>query len=371
MERSKFIIAIAMTCALGLGIASTNILSARAADLSSVHMGVGPYFDYQPWVIAHQLGLDKEAGIDLQFTSVTSVGSGVAAMRQGSLDAMASCHACDFPILKTVPSLRSWLITDQFAGFIVVGRKGQTETFESLKAQIGAEKAKEQILNSFKGKTFTVVLATRETLLKSAFSQVGMTTKDVKFADFPDDAQAALAFVKGVGDYYMGGLPQETKLLGSPDKFVNVGGQEILGPAGLWYSTMDALDPWLQAHHDTALKLVAIWYRVSRYIKEKPDLVIPMWTKAINDAAAASFTPDEVKTTVGLMVFPTVEESQRSVFDPKSDVYWRKSVDFYAALSKDQLPADYQPNQYDAEEALFNDLLKKKDLMDWVNSPLK
>jgi ABC-type nitrate/sulfonate/bicarbonate transport system substrate-binding protein len=372
MKRIKsFIATLAIACAISGGIASTDIPSARADEVTRVRLGLGPYFDYQPWFLAHNLGLDKEQGIDLELTTITSIGTGIASMRQGSMEGVFSGLSVDFPFYKSVPSLRSWLITDQFAGFIVVGRKGQTDTFESLKAQIGAEKAKEQILNSFKGKTFSVVLSVREQMLGSAFSQVGMTTKDVKFADFPDDAQAALAFVKGVGDYYMGGLPQETKLLQSPDKFVNVGGQEILGPAGLWYTTIDSLEPWLQAHNDTALKLVAIWYRMMRYMKEKPDVVIPMLTKAINESAAASFTPDEVKASLTMLDFRTIEEAQKTQYDPNSDIYWKKAVDFYSTLNKEHLPDNFDPRVYDTAEALFNDFLKHKDLVDWVNSPLK
>jgi ABC-type nitrate/sulfonate/bicarbonate transport system substrate-binding protein len=367
----ELVIGLAMACATSTCLDVAGVETTRAADATVVKMGMGPYFDYQPWAIAHYLGIDKDIGVDLQFTTVPSVGAGVAAMRQGAIVAMYSCHACDFPLLKSVPSLRSWLITNQFAGFIVVGRKGQTETFASLEPKVGAQKAKEQILNSFKGKTFSLVLALRETLMKSALSQVGLTMNDVKFADFPEDPQAALAFEKGTGDYFIGGLPQETKLLLAKDKFVNVGGTEILGPAGLWYSTEDSLEPWLKNNHDLALKLTAIWYRVSRYLKEKPELTIPLWTKEINEAAAANFSEEEVKTTVGLMVFPTIAEAQATVFNPKSPLYWRNSVDFYAELSKDKLPSDYQAIRYDMEESLFNDLLKNKTLMDWVNSPLK
>jgi ABC-type nitrate/sulfonate/bicarbonate transport system substrate-binding protein len=361
---------IATTCAFSLVIASADVSDVHSAELA-VRFALGPYFDYQPWVLAHDLGFDKEQGVDLQLRVISATGEGVAAMRQGSLDAVFSGLSVDFPFYKSVPTLRSWIVPNQFSGFIIVGRKGRTETFASLEPKVGAEKAKEQILNSFRGRTFSVVLSQREQMLTSAFSQIGMTPNDVKFADFPDDAQAALAFEKGVGDYYMGGLPQETKLLASPDKFVNVGGTEILGPAGLWYTSMDSLEPWLQAHHDTMLKLVAIWYRTMRYMKEKPEVAIPEMTKAINEAAAANFSPEDVAASLKLLDFRTIEEAQKTQYNPNSPIYWKRAVDFYATLNSKDLPDHYDPTTFVIAEAVFNEFLQHKDLVDWVNSPLK
>ncbi|WP_080692121.1 ABC transporter substrate-binding protein [Brucella anthropi] len=351
-----------LTC---IGIAAAN-----ADDVKTVKVGITPYFDYMPWVIAKEKGLDKEVGINLDLVTITNTAAGVAAMRQGSLDIVSSCHVCNFPLYKSVPSLRSFLITDQFKGFIVIGRKG-TDTFAELEAKVGAEKAKEQILKGFKGKTFPTVLSTYKPLLTAALDQVGMTISDLNVIESGDDAQAALAFQRGTGDFYVGSLPQETKLLSMPDKYVNVGGSEILGPAGLWYSTMVSTQEWLDKNDDTAVKLAAIWYRVSRYADERFDDVAPIWVKATNERAAASFTIDDFKGTFQLLAFPTLEKAKTTVFNPSSGVYWKKSVDFYEKQNADQLPGGLEPASNALEEKYYTKLAADKNLTDWINSPLK
>lgn len=354
-----------------LGVAAMiNSAPALSEDMATVRVGVTPYFDYMPWVVAKDLGLDKEVGVDLELINIDSTAKAVAAMRRGSLDVVSSCHVCDFPLYESVPELRSWLITNQFKGFIVVGRQG-AETYADLAKSMPPEEAKLKVLKGMKGKTFALVRSNFEKLLTAALSQAGLNTDDIKILEFSDDAQAALAFEKGVGDYYMGSLPQETKLLASPEKYVNVGGHQILGPAGLWFSTMDATQEWIDANAATVTKLVAIWYRFARYADEKFDEVAPMWVKATNERAAASFTVDDFKNTYKLLYFPTVEQAKETIFNVQSDAYWKNSVSFYEKQNADQLTKGFQPEVNALEERLFKKLLADKALMEWIESPLK
>jgi ABC-type nitrate/sulfonate/bicarbonate transport system substrate-binding protein len=354
-------------------IAATMVVTATASvfadELKTVRMGITPYFDYMPWVLAKQMGFDKQLGLDLQLVTITTTPQGVAAMKQGSLDVISSCHVCDFPLYKSAPSLRSWLITDQFKGFIVIGRKG-APTFADLEPKVGPEKAKEEILDGFKGKTFPLMPASFQPLLSAALSQVGAKVDSVKLLEFADDAQAALAFQRGEGDYYMGSLTQEIKLLGQKDKFVNVGGQEILGPAGLWYSTMTSTKEWLDANEDTVLKLSAIWFRTSRYTAENFAAAAPKLIAINNERAAAAFTPQDFAAMYGLLTFPTVEQAKTTVFDPASDLYWKRSVDFYAAKNTADL-AGATPDDKALEETYFKKLTANAQLVDWIASPFK
>ncbi len=354
--------------AIGMTISALTASVAHSDEIKTVKMGITPYFDYMPWVLAKDMGFDKELGIDLQPVTVATTPQGVAAMRQGSVDVVSSCHVCDFPLYKSVPSLRSWLITDQFKGFIVIGRKG-TQTYHDVVAGSDPKTAKENILKGFSGKTFALMPASFKPLLSSALSQAGMKYEDVKILEFGDDAQAALAFQRGEGDYYMGSLTQEIKLLSSPDKYVNVGGSEILGPAGLWYSTMVSTDDWLKANNDTVVKLSAIWFRVSRYLNENYEQAAPKLIAINNDRAAASFTPDEFKAMFSLLSFPTLESASSTVFSKDSDLYWKNSVMFYEQQNSKDLPQGTAADGNALEEGFFAKLSADKKLVDWVNKP--
>ncbi len=344
---------------------------ARAAELQTVRIGLHPVLDYQPWAIAKEMGLDKEQGLSFEIVSVAAQANGAAALRQGAIDIASGSQVGTFAYYKAIPNMRTWIVLNRFKGFILVGRKGGVETYSSLAAKAGPEAARLQILKSMKGKSFAINPVSYLALVKACLGQVGMTTSDVKLFEFPDDAKAALAFEKGVGDFYMGSLPQEIKLLGQPDLYVNVGGAEILGPAGLWYSAMMGMEPWLSDNRETVLKLHAIWYRTARYLNEKQAKVLPLWASNINSRAAASFTSDDIMKMSKFLEYPSIEQAKAEVFNDKSDLGWRKAMSFYGPQNTDRLPSDFTTGKYQREQEFFEAFLARRDLVSWVNAPLK
>ena len=344
---------------------------ARAAELQTVRIGLHPVLDYQPWAIAKELGLDKEQGLSFEIISVASQANGAAALRQGAIDIASGSQVGTFAYYKAIPDMRTWILLNRFKGFILVGRKGGTETYASLAPKMGQEAARKKILQDMKGKSFAINPVSYLPLVKACLGQVGMSVDDVKLFEFPDDAKAALAFEKGVGDFYMGSLPQEIKLLSQPDLYINVGGAEILGPAGLWYSAMMGMEPWLKKNKETVLKLHAIWYRTSRYLNEKQAQIFPLWASNINQRAAASFTPDDIVKMSGFLEYPSIEQARTQAFNDKSDVSWRKAMSYYGPQNTDRLPADFNTGKYQLEQEYFEEFVARKDLVSWVNAPLK
>jgi ABC-type nitrate/sulfonate/bicarbonate transport system substrate-binding protein len=358
----------ALAASLGLSLMPA---ASHAADPKVVRVGVHPVLDYQVWAVAKELGLDKEQNVSLDMVGVASMASGIAALRQGSLDVVSASQVGAFSFYKAIPNMRSWIVLNRFKGFIVVGRKGQAEPYASLVTKMSPEKAKEQVLANMKGKTFSINPVSYTALVRAAVGQAGMTLNDVKLVEFPDDAKAALAFEKGIGDYYMGSLPQEMKLLSQPDLYVNVGGTEVLGPAGLWYSAMLSMEPWMSENKETLLKLHAIWYRTTRYINEQPERVVPIWASNINQRAAASFSTKDVNEMATFLQYPTIEQAKSSVFNDKSELSWRKAMAFYIPQNKEKLPEDFTSGKYQMEQAFFEEFQKRTDLINWVNAPLK
>jgi ABC-type nitrate/sulfonate/bicarbonate transport system substrate-binding protein len=365
----------AVVAALAVAAQATpkaSVHAARADDVT-VKMAVGPYLDYMPWLVAHQLGIDKQFGLDISATTLQTPQLAGPQLRRGDLDVAYSCQACNFAILKQIPELRDWMITNQFKGFAVIGRKGQTKAYEQFAKGSTPIAARRATLKQFEGAEFVMVSANFKALLDGALSEVGLDPSQVKIIDFADDSKAALAFIRGTGDYYMGSLPQETKMLqDSPDKFVKVGGHEILGPGGLWYSTAIALQPWLEANSDTALRLMGVWYRTMRYLKERQGTTVPLMTKYINERAAAKFDPATVKFLINnLISFATLQEAAATTFNPSSIAYNARSVNHYAKGNAKVLPADYKASTYFVEGPWFKKFQARKDLIKMVNAPLK
>jgi len=336
-----------------------------------VKIGITPYFEYQPWVIAHELGLDKQQGINLEFTNYDNSAKAAVAAYRGDIDLASNYLAGSFALMKQLPTLQDFMITNQFKGFILIGRAGEATSYEELTKTWNESDAKDQILKSLKGKTFDIVQPNYQALLSSALDQVGLSIDDIKINNFATDAQAAVAFEGGTGDYYIGGLPQEAKMLQTPGKYVKVGGSEVLGPAALWFSSMAAKKSWLDAHADTTKKLLAIWYRTMRYLQEKPEKAMPLFTAAVNKATSSSLSVETVTSIVNsLERFATLPQAQKEFYDSSSATYYKTSADFYVKENKSVLPADYDESASISAPKHIQRLVTDTPLVEWIDKPL-
>jgi ABC-type nitrate/sulfonate/bicarbonate transport system substrate-binding protein len=328
------------------------------------------------WPVAHSLGLDHQLGIDLQEKWLPAGRPNlIAALQRGDADIISSCTNCNFPFYQATKNIRDFAIIDQFSGFIVVGRKGAI-TYDSLiKKGMTPKNARLGVLKAMRGKTFDIFQNTYGAVVSSMLRLAKLSPDYVKINNFQDDATAATAFLGGTGDYYMGSLPQETKLLlGYPDRFVRVGGREILGPAGLWYSTEMTTDKFLANHHDVALKLLAILYRTNRYINARAAGVIPVVTDTINAHAATQFSPQEVVYQMrNFLRFLEPERDAKRVFARSSDYYWLRSLGFYGAqaILNGVIPRGLNYFAFNVQQPLFGELQKNKTLMTWIYKPLR
>jgi ABC-type nitrate/sulfonate/bicarbonate transport system substrate-binding protein len=362
------VVAAAATALVAASLAA-SASSGTKADPVTVRVVLGPYLDLMPWNVAHAKGFDKAQGIDLHLTLNTVQSNVAATIRRGDADIGWSCTACIVPLLKKVPDLRDFMITDLFKGFVVVGRNGSL-TYNSLVKKEGADKAKKDVVASFKGKTFVLVGALFQSLLESSLAQAGLTLKDVKVLNFADEAKGALAYIRGSGDYYLGGLPTTNKLLTDPccrGKFVEVGAQPILGPGGLWYSSMFTTKQWLAANQETALKLMAVWYHTMKFMRDKPEEAFPILRATLNKAAATNFTPAQVRFagTVRIL-FQTLAEAKSIEFDPKVSTYYGLGVKHYAVPST--LPAGTSPYTYFVYGPWFRMFNARTDLVRYANA---
>jgi ABC-type nitrate/sulfonate/bicarbonate transport system substrate-binding protein len=361
--------------------ASTTIAATETTaeqKLTVVKYGIQPYLDFMPLYGAHVLGLDKELGIDMQFIPFPSDSSAIRANLTGGVDISAGSITNIVDVLGKgqVPDLRIWANTCQFKGFIVMARKGEFKTFDELLKELGTfEEAQKAVFAQMKGKTFCSYKQGSIGIIGAMLANANLTVDDVKFLEFGDDAKAAAAFMKGEGDFYTGGLPQEISIL-NQGGYVALAGNEQIGESGLWFSNNYTMKEYLDNNKDTILKLTAIMYRANRYVNEKPDAMATIMTDYLNKAAASELTVDDVKSMQKDFIdFENIESSKTGVFGgPDSKTYWKRSVDYYVKLAEEMKtiePGSVNLDNYVVQEAIFNDLLGNQSLMDWYNSPLK
>lgn len=362
-------VALALTgCAGG----PTN--SSEDGDVTTVRLSVQPLHQYVAWEFAEQSGLAAELGLNLEFTYLPQVDTAVQSLARGDLDMISTCGACNFPYLAQSPDLRDALIISQFKGFILVGQSGAPSYDELVDGGATPDEARQEVFDYLEGRTFVLRESAFGALLNGLLKESGLTRDDVTILDVADDARAAQAFLQGQADFYMGSLAQESKLLRDyPDRTVNMGGAEILGPGGLWYDTMAVDQGWLDKNSDTMVKMAALWARVARYVTEKPDDVVPLITELINKNSGSTFSDEEIEQLLNdFLGFATLERWENDTYNPDSDLYWKKSIDFYAAqnVTDGVLPDSIDVNKHYVDEEIYDQLMDDQELLDWVNSPL-
>jgi ABC-type nitrate/sulfonate/bicarbonate transport system substrate-binding protein len=256
----------------------------------------------------------------------------------------------------------------------VIGRQGLGfKSYQDFLDELGdPEEAKQATIAQFAGTTWPEYSANYEPLLRATLSQGGLTLDDIEIIEFPDDEKAALAMIGGTGDFYMGGLPSEINLLSNhPDEFFLVGGAEILGPAGLWYSQVASTEEWLAENEDAALKIMAMSYRYNRYVQEQRDQILPIVVEAMNAHSGVATTEEDLSFIFDTFLdFRTYQQEAETSMNPDSPLYWGNSAEYYVAQSQD-LPegADYRANN--PLDEWFAKFMERNDLLEWVDQPLE
>lgn len=375
VSRPRRLLAVAATVlfALALGACGSTSKQTGAASLQTVRIGVGPFLDNQTLDLAQELGFPQELGLTIQSTILPSNNAIYQAIRTGNIDIGAGTLRGLQPIIKSAPELRNFMFKDQFLGFFFVGRKGRTPVYADLIAKgVAPAQAKQQVLQSFIGKSFDLIKQQNFAPLASGLRAAGIDPAKVKINDFSDDAKAALAFEGGQGDFYTGALPQQSKLLlDHPGQYVNVGGYEILGPAGLAYDTWATSQHFLATKPDVAKKLVAIQLRTARYIRERLNQAAPKLAALVTKASSTSLPVATVKLLASQFTkFLTPADLTSGVFDPASPVFWQNEAKLDAVQNAKDLPSGFRLDQADVEQQAFANYQADPQLVAWVDKPL-
>jgi ABC-type nitrate/sulfonate/bicarbonate transport system substrate-binding protein len=347
--------------------------ASAATEPTQVTIAVGPFLDNQTLPLAKEWGLDRQQGLDFKTVILPSNNAIFQALRTGDADVGAGTVAGLPPVIKQASELRNWAIKDQFLGYFIVGRKGAGPVYDTLVKQgVAPERAKRQVLGSFVGKSICIVKIQNFPVVKGALEAVGIDPGKLQVKDFADDAKAAQAFLGGSCDFYTGSLPQQAKLLrGYPDKFVAVGGYQMLGPGALWYDTWTSTSGWLGENEDTALRVLAIHYRIMRYLNEKVDWAAPAMAKLVNRASAGDLPVSEVKFLLQrFSEYLPLSKVRGYAFAPSSPYYWLKQARFVASQNAAVLPKGFRIGSWEVEPAWVAKLQARADLVKWINGPL-
>ena len=343
-------------------------------EIVKVRVAEGVSYDDEPWIWVDEFGIDTDLGIDIEIIKFTDFP--LQGLIGGDFDMMFSCQVCVASSWANFPEYRDFMITNQFKGFILVGRPGMKTWYDFLDELGDEDAATEAFIKSIEGMTLPVWDAGDIALVEAMMNQGGLTADDLDRIGFPDLPKAGLAFMAGEGDIYFGTLSQVARMVYDPETaqdFVVAAPFNAFGPGGLWFSTMGTTQTFLDAHPEAALRSVAAFYRAVRYLHEKPDVVIPMVDDNVAIATGGtlgSTTTHEIMTS--LNYFPTAEDAKRDFFTSGSPLDNEKSIGFLfdRGVAAGEYSADDDWRTFQVSGEWLDMLLAREDLMEYVNSPL-
>ena len=370
--------------ATGMGFAGATLLGVAGCGQGTggggqgatpLTVGVLPFLDYTGWVATSELGIDKEQGIELNVQSFPLEPNEIQAFERGAVDIASGALGSLIPLIPKAKTVRLVGNLSQFRGFaFIVRRDDGFTTYDNLAEETSAEEARQQAIAQMEGKTIVTIPSSFEATIVATLSQAGLSKEDVEIQSFNESSSASIAFIRGEGDIFVGGLPETVKLLTDENAkdYTTLVRNEQMGPAGLWFSNFAVSEELLQQNRERVKKVLAVWYRTVRYIRERPDEAMQPMVDYLAQETGGAMDPAQAKEQVPQFVyFQTLEESKDTVFNSQSQTYWRKAADYMVEQNQqlEKIPEGFDLN-WVVQEELFNELLENKKLVDWINKPL-
>lgn len=364
------------------GCGSSGSSKGETNGVATVTVGVGPFYDYQPVIVAQKLGLDRQVGLKLKLESFPD--PPLAQLQTGAIDIGFSCDSCFFMTAKNFPTYRDIISTNQFKGFVLIGRKGKVTPYSDYVTRNGGNLAaakRQFVQQQVKGKTFAIDNATDLSTVQGLLAQGGLTVKDVKILNFADDEKSAAAFVSGTGDFYTGALPQEARLLYSSEfasQFAEAAPQQAFGEGvqgGVLYSTMATTQTWLSAHPTVAKKFLAMWYRAVQYLHEDPQRILPIISASVQASVGGVFPASVTQAAMTrLNSFPTFDQARTVVYGATSSTNYLAALKYQAqqAAVAGQIAKGTNLESFETGAAtVYEQLAADPQLVKYIDGPVR
>lgn len=352
------------------------------APLVTVRINGGPFYPFNLWAASKELGIADELNVELDISSQGFFPT--AALKRGEFDVIASCPACAFGVYESIPEFRNWITSYQWRGFQIIGR-ADPETGESVHkpwidffvdAGGDLDEANQAFSASLTGRSFAIWDPGSIPTLNALLEQGGLTLEDVEIIGFADINVASTSFIAGEGDYHMGDSVQMHRMLTAEDlrdKFVSAAPFQAFGPTGLWYSTFASTQDWLDANEETALRLLAIWYRTTRYLHNRTEDVLPPMHEAVRRAGGVLVDDEALKAELfNIEDYVRYQDAWDHYFADGSPTNMDLSIDHShkSAVEAETVPADSDWRQFEVEKQWFEKLMAREDLVAWIMKPL-
>jgi ABC-type nitrate/sulfonate/bicarbonate transport system substrate-binding protein len=364
--------------------AAGNKVGAHAPRVPQVSVSFAhePYFDHTQASIALAKGFFKQVGI-----SITPNNKGLVAaseqtipfLSSGRTDIISGSAQLFMPAAKKLPPFKIFAFADLFQGYALMAQpnKGYKSFDELRKSGMSSDAAFKKAIGQMKGKTFAFPSeAAIKGFITLMLQRGGLTLSDVKAVVAPD-AQTTALMLSGRADFEVGGVPSHLTLQSKGYKPIVSSGD--LAAAAKPSANSTALravfqdgwlaqDKWLNANHDTALRMLSVDFRINQFIHDHPIQALAIHTPFLNSAAGTKFN-----NKIGLVVYKSLDpfytfSQQRSWFlnnkDPLNEKY---VIGAYIKLYEEQhifSPGEYKYTDFSVAGKYYREMLSLKKQAD-------
>ena len=341
-----------------------------------IRIGATPSYDDRLWSYAASIGMDERIGLDLEIIPFVSIP--YTQLQTDEIDMLFSCQICYGTIIEEFPEYRNYLITNQYQGFVLIGRAGEAVVYEEALERLGDEEAaKAELAESFRGKKFVKTEGFPTTFERGLLENIGLDFEDVEFTYYPTMESMNFSYLNGEADYYTGNLSAQARMLYSEElagEYVVAAPLELFGASAILYSTEGVRADWLEENPETVLRSLAVWYRASRYLEEYPEIVGEYAGEEAKDqtggTSLGAFVTSRIMTE--LNYFPLLEDAKDYMFTPGEITYFGNVVadSFESGREEGYIAEGVDWQDHEVQEVWFNRLLEREDLVAWINAPL-
>lgn len=346
-----------------------------------IRIGATPSYDDRLWSYAASIGMDARIGLDLEIIPFVSIP--YTQLQTDEIDMLFSCQICYGTIIGEFPEYRNYLITNQYQGFVLIGRAGEAVVYEEALDRLGDEDAAmAELAESFRGKEFVKTEGFPTTFERGLLENIGLTfdpegQQDVEFKYYPTMEAMNFGYLSGEADYYTGNLSAQARMLYSEElagEYVVAAPLELFGASAILYSTEGVRADWLEKNPETVLRSLAIWYRASRYLDAFPEIVGDFVGEEAKDqtggTSLGAFVTSRIMTE--LNYFPLLDDAKDYMFTPGETTYFGNVVadSFESGREEGYIAEGVDWQDHEVQEVWFNRLLEREDLVAWINAPL-
>lgn len=387
---TAFAAVVPLVLASGFGIqsrsavAARDIAPARAPQVPRVSVSFAhePYFDHTQASIALAKGFFKDVGITITPNNrglVASSEQTIPFLASGRTDVISGSAQLFMPAAKKLPPFKIFAFADLFQGYALMAQphKGY-KTYEELrKSGMSSDAAFKKAIGQMKGKTFAYPAeAAIKGFITLMLQRGGLTLSDVKTVVAPD-AQTTALMLSGRADFQVGGVPSHLTL--QSKGYVPIVTSGDLAAAAKPSANSSALravfqdgwlaqDKWLNANHNTALRMLSVDFRINQFIHDHPMQALAIHTPFLNSAAGTNFN-----NKIGLVVYKSLDpfytfSEQRSWFlnnkDPLNEKY---VIGSYIKLYEQQhifSPREYKYTDFSVAGKYYREMLALKSHAD-------